>query len=295
MAIKFNKYVKSKKLNAKPMSKKARRITLIVFCVIYAVVLLGIIFVQTSKKSIDKSVETFCFDDYDVFSSTQELELNENCKNVQKKYGINVYISTCMGEKDYWGDIHATQWGTSFLAEHGLSQIDNLYIIILNCIKNGNIVVEYHFDIYKYGHAAKKLTESEADKIIWSNSGDEIVSKIDLSTETRVKALKQMTIDLGIAYSWIYTDNWGTIVIVTLLIGALIAFIVVKIIKSSYSKARDNQSYSFSANSNLNLTIKQDVYSHKHVTSVRISSSSSGGGGGHSSGGGGGSGHAGGR
>ena len=286
-----NKFLKIKPINRKKMGKKGRRATLIVVLAIYLIVLVALVIFQANRKSIDESVETFCYDDFDVFTSEQEAELNENCKYVQDKYGINVYISTC--ERVYGT---ATQWGTDFIYEHNMDYDENMVVIILNCQKINDLPYNYHFDIYTYGHAAKKITDSEINKLVWSSAGDDIVSTTDSSTETRVNGLKQLTIDSGVAYAWIYSDRWLIVIIITLVIGLIISLITVKSIKSSYSKKRDNNSFSYSANSNLNLTVKEDVYSHKYVTSVRISSSSSGGGGGgHSSGGGGGGGHRGGR
>lgn len=302
-----NKFIKTKPNSATVSKKKNKKAGIIIFSVIYILIFLIILIPNISNKGYtDKSVDAFVFDDFEVFSDSQESQINTNCKRVQQKYGVNVYISTCERKSyfssssgyyynyDYSSNYYATQIGTDFIWQHNFNYSDNLVIIILNCQKfNESERYDYHFDVYTFGSAASAISDSEVDKIIWSSAGDDIISS---NSEQATSGLISMTTDLGKAYAGILSYRWGIIILVTAIIGALIALGVTKGIKRSYSKKRDNESYSFSANTNLNLTVREDIFSHKNVTYVHIDrGSSSGGGGGHSSGGGGGGGHRGGR
>ena len=306
-----NKFVKTKNTNKKASNGKPNRIGLIILCTIYVFVMVAIIFSVSKRGYTDKSVDLFVYDDFEVFSEEQEMQLNNNCKAIQQKYGVNVYISTCERFCIYssWSsnsdtyyyysynmdNYYADKNGDNFRYDHNFDYDDNLVVIIINCHgKSETERDDYHFDIYTFGTAKNKITDSEADKIIWSKAGDEIVLA---STNEEVKsAVIKMTKDLGVAYSWILSYRWPVIFIITALVGALISWAVIAGVKKSYSKKRDNNSYSFSANSKLNLTVREDTFSHKNVTSVRIERNTpSVGGGFRSSGGGGGGGHRGGR
>lgn len=297
---------KTKVVSSKKVKNKQTKINvIIVLSLIYLAIIASIIIVATRKSPTNLSVEKFIFDDFEVFSSEQEQRINENCKLVQGKYGLNVYVSTCERKKfnnsiskydhyDFVDNYYATQDGSDFLREHNLSYSDNLAIIIINCQKRDSVTYDYHFDIYIFGHADKKISELESDKIIWSDFGDEILSS---DPDRATDAVLGMTKDIGVAYAGILSYHWLVIIIVALLIGALISIITTTLIKKSYSKTRESNNYSFTANTNVNLTVRDDKFSHKNVTFVIRSSSSGGSGshGGHSSGGGGGAGHRGGR
>ncbi len=280
------------------MSKKAKLIILSIVGVLFLLTV-GIILISNyGGKVAFANVQNYCFDDeaVNVFTAEQELQINQKCKQVQDKYGVDVYVATCrrIGAS-------ATLRGTDFLSEHGFNESDNLIVLIINARlttyqilgEPHEYISEYHFDLYAYGKCRGKITQSEVKKILYSNAGDNILEGGNLTYE----GTTEMVGLLGKAYHFIYNESWKTILIV----GAVVAFvgslITILVISGKYKKERYVSNYDFNANSKLNLEHSSDVFTHKSVTYVRINTDNGSGGLsiGGGSGGGGGSGHLGGR
>ena len=282
-----------KKVNKKRVAR------IIIFSIIFA--LIGVwVFVLAYSKPVENPETNFVYDDKELFSDTQEMNLNAQCEYVQDKYNVKVYVHTC----GQFG-LYAENDGEDFMNEHDLDYDESIVVVIINA---ANFEVFYGFDIYTFGPSANKISgnykSGEIHKILYCEGGDLILTDSSVLAE---QGLIEIIEKIGFAYAWILADlSWWIICGVSLLIGCIIAFIVIKVIRKSYLKERKVENYQFSTNTNLDLRIKEDTFIRKNVTFVRIERSHSTGSGGRSggfgggfsggrSGGGGGIGHRGGR
>lgn len=243
--------------------------------------------------SKDKDRTQFCYDYKGIFTDIQITSINNKCISAQDKYDLSIFVVTC--GRSISG--RAEMYGRDFIREISLSVDDDCAVIIINATDYNQ---NYHFDIYTFGTAENKISEKEIDKIIWSESGDLILT--DNSNYATQGACELVDL-VGFSYSWLLPKtSWKNICIGSCAISAIIALIVVISIRKSYTRKRKNQTYSIANNSKLALNVKTDNYLRSTTTSVRIRTNdgpSSGGGisfGGRSfGGGGGGAGHRGGR
>lgn len=254
----------------KRKANKKRVIRIVLFSVVFAAIAFWV-FSITYSKPIKNKETNFIYDEMNIFSESQEESLNNLCLSAQKTNKLKIYISTCerINEK-------ASKWGTDILKERKLSYDDNVVIIIINFEEEG---AEYFFDIYTYGKSATKITDDEYDIIMWSEGGDYIKLSTPISA---VIGLKDIIKQIRISYTWILTDtSWWLICGGSLIIGMIVAFIVIKAVKKSYSKQRKVENYEFNTNTKMDLRVRQDTFIRKNVTSViipKIEPSNSGGG-----------------
>ena len=274
------------KVSKPPMKKKSKIAVWIILGLFYSILMFAIVFTHYQKGVSDRNVNTFCYDEVNAFSAEEVAQIDQKCKAVQQKYGVNVYVATCLRQYN-----RATKIGTQFLSEHSLSKKDNLVVIIINMNQSSIGFENYHFDLYAYGDYYNRVSEGEVEKLLFSEAGDKMI----VGGSTTVEGTIEMTENFAIACTWIYTRSWTFVFVIAGVITLVISLITISVIKGKYKKDRYVQNFEFTTNSNLNLELKEDKYSHKTVTYVHIHRSSSGGSGGGFSGGGGGLGHLGGR
>ena len=269
----------------RPLAKAKKRA--IIFSVIYAAIMIPLLVSTFHISPIDKSVTQFCYDEVSVFSSQECISIDNQCASIQKKCNINVLVLTC----NRTSSGYASKNGETFIAEHGEYTLDtNFVIIIINSYEYADSRYDFHFDIYTFGDSAKKISDREIEKILYSDAGDEILEGHDVAG-----AAIKMVGYLGTAYAGIYSRAWLGVTIASMAIGSFVSMIVVLVIRSKYLKRKIEPNYSFQNNATLKMRVANDSYSHNSVTSVIIATSNGGGGGHFSSGGGGGGGHRGGR
>lgn len=233
----------------------------------------------------DKNRTQYCYDYKGLFSQAQLDDINEACRANSKKYMVTFLVATTnrTGSK-------ADMWGEDFLAQEGLSDKDDYILIIINARDVG---VDYHFDIYTYGNAARRLSDREIENAVWSIYADRILTSDSASAASGVVEMLPM---LGKSYDGIAL--WFNIVF-GLALGLAISGIVIACIKRHYSRKRKNETYPLDKYCRMNLTGHEDKFMHTYTSVVVINTNSGGGhGGGHSGGfggGGGGGGHRGGR
>lgn len=232
----------------------------------------------------DKGRAQFVYDGKDIFDEAQEAQIGEACQAATKKYNVTFLVATCnrTGTK-------ADQNGEQFLAANGLSEADDYIILILNA-KGQN--EDYHFDIYTFGNAYRRLSDEEIEDAVWSTYADRILTS---DSATAVSGIEGMLPMLGSSYDGI--PLWLNVVL-GIGIGLAVALGIVIAIAHSYSRKRKNETYPLDKYCNLTLKDREDTYMRSTTTVVVIRSDSGGGGhsgSGFSSGGGGGGGHRGGR
>ena len=228
----------------------------------------------------DKSRTTYCYDYKGIFNDYQTEQINEACQKATKKYNVTFLVATT-GRTGKTADLV----GDGFLSREGLSDEDDYVVIIINA---KGLNEDYHFDIYTYGRAARRISDDEIDTTLYSIYGDYILSDNSGTAADGVVGLIDKLDGIPL---------WGNIVI-GLIIGLVVAGIVAGGISKGYGRKRKNETYPLDKYCKLSLREHEDKFS-RSVTTVTIINNNSGGGsrggGGHSSGGGFGGGHRGGR
>lgn len=271
-----------------PKSKKVFITLGIIYFTFMAIIFISCNIGHSSNEYIE-NYSNYCIDYENFFTQSEIDKINDNCKKIAKKKKIAIFVSTTSRNYNL-----AEMNGIDFCRENQISSTETIVVVILN--KNNRENSTFHFDIYTYGKADSKITNNEIDAILYSEAGDVIVSST--SGSEIVESINKVVKDCGTAFSFILPKSgWLLPCIISMIISVIVSITVVSSIKKSYSRKRENQTYSFSSNSKLELLDKSDKYIRQITTSVIISDNSSGhhGGGGHSSGGGGGGGHRGGR
>ena len=318
----FSKKKNTGKNKKKKLSKlEISAIVILVANVLAWLILAGVHLIPNcyGPRTNTNNVEQLCFDDFHLFTEADAIRINTACKNVQKKYGVNVYVATCERINKYGeGEDKAKIWGVDFLEAHGLSQNDDLLLIILNA-SSSNVLYDtsensysyngrksYHFDLYYYGICSQKVSKLEVQTILYSKAGDDILKGDSTSADGVCSMVKK--------YAFAYKFVYPSVVIVGFAmtgaiigLGALVALFIFTLrkCKEVYGHIGDEFNSEILCDHNLRLKVKTDTYSHSttdsHYSPIfpESSSSSSGGSSGSSSSssssGGGGSGWAGGR
>ena len=215
--------------------------------------------------------------DYNGLFEAQYDDINDACAQATKRYHVTFLVATCLRE-----GTRATLNGEQLLRQLGLSDEDDYVVIIVNARGYGD---DYHFDIYTYGSAVRRLSDDDIDEAVYSIYADRILTS---SSATAASGICEMLPMLGKGY-----DNiplWLNIVIGVAL-GLLISGIIVRNIRRGYGLRRKNETYPLDKYCTMSLTGRDDTYLRSHTTVTVIDSGNGGrGGGGHISGGGGGGG-----
>jgi len=243
----------------------------------------GLMIVYFYVGGTKTKISNYCYDYKGLFNEEQIADINQTCSKIHTKKDVAVIVVTC-DRKNSTAEYN----GVEFCERENLDPTDNFVVIIINAqTKNNEELIfrdEYHFDIYTFGDSAWQISDNEINKILYSEGGDKILYSNPIDAYEGVTSLAKLT---GTAYTGIMPSklSWPVIVGIAAGVGLIVAIIVTVCIKKSYSRKRENQTFSISSNTNLNLIGRQDRYVNSHTTSVVIRSSSSGYSGGSRSGG----------
>jgi len=254
------------------------------FLLLSLIVLLLVCALSLSACVADKSRTTYCYDYKGLFSPAEIEQIDAACSEATAKYGVTLLVATTDRKSG-----RAAMNGLELLAREGLSSDDDYIVLIINAEAYGK---DYHFDLYKYGRAVRRFSDSEAETAVWSIYADRILTS---DSATATSGVVEMMPMIGRAYDGI--PLWGNVVI-GLVIGLVVAGIIVARISRGYGRKRKNVIYPLDKYCQMALKEDEDKFQRSVTTFVVVNSGSSGGGhsgGGHSSGGGGGGGHCGGR
>ena len=214
---------------------------------------------------------TGVIDASELLNELEEQEINEALAKASEEMGIPIcaYVFEYVGRE---------VWGEDYLAARGLSEDDDLVLMIVTVRR-----FEINYDLYTYGDAYFKINEKEVDYILDDNDvyynikGGKIADGL-----CAYAALASQ------AYSGRLGVSWVLILIVALIIGGIVAGIGVKSISDSYKRKNPSTSYPLDRFAKLELTHESDREIGKFVTTTIVSSGGRGGHGGSRSGGGGG-------
>lgn len=214
---------------------------------------------------------TGVIDASELLNELEEQEINEALAKASEEMGIPIcaYVFEYVGRE---------VWGEDYLAARGLSENDDLILMIVTVRR-----FEINYDLYTYGDAYFKINEKEVDYILDDN--DVYYNIKDGRIAEGLCAYAALASE---AYVGRLGVSWVLILIVALVIGAIAGFISVKSISASYKRKNPSQSYPLDRFAKLELTHESDREIGKFVTTTIVSTGGRGGHGGSRSGGGGG-------
>ncbi len=241
----------------------------IVFTVFLLIITLSSFSLTVSAYS-DKAV----YDRAGLFTENEIEQLEKCAYELFKDVDCDIYIVT-----DHNAYNRVTYFGDDFRNEYGIT--GNSVILIITANGNNN------YDIYTYGEAYSKLSDSDIDNILDdSDVYDNIKSE---NYFEGAMAFIEVTFDE-------YTLSFGELMAIALVISAVVTVIFFCCVYYSYNKKLRSEKYPLNRYANLDLKEQSDLFAERFVTKRRIPRSNSGGrASGGRSGGGGGGGHRGGR
>ena len=219
-----------------------------------------------SATATDKK---YVYDNEGLFTDAQYNELERMAAELASSGNAEFYLVT-VNQSYYEGE-----W---FCENHGISMQNNVVLLVVNSYE----VTELCYDIYTYGDAWSKITDTEIDRIVYHKEIYDNL-KANKAYEGSAAYFKYA----GIAYNGHLAAPVSKIIIISLIVGAVVALIVCISIYISYKTKQKSVKYPLNRYASLELSEQRDAFVGKSVTRTRIQSSSGGGGrGGSRSGGG---------
>ena len=217
----------------------------------------------------------FIYDNAGIFTADEINKLNQKANEMfaQGQGKVEFYITTV--KLPYYE-------GETFCISHGLSTNSNIVLLVINAFSAD----ELYYDIYTYGDAWNKISDTEIDRIIYN---DQVYGNLKSNIAFGgAMAYLELT---EIAYFRHLAASPLKIVIISTCISTVIAFVVCACVYYSYKKKQKSTNYPLDRFAKLNLTESQDIFLGHHISKTKIQSSSSSSGGRGGSGRGGGGGH----
>lgn len=225
----------------------------------------------TVMNSTSAELDGIVCDKAGVFTASEVKRINDAAEKAFSKLGTDIYIVTAP-TTSYWGD--------HFRADFNISSDCIILIISDNYAKN--------YNMYTYGNANRKISDSEFNKIVDASSvynniksgkyADGAVAFIELSAKE-------------------YKTDWAAVITLGIVIGGITAIVVWFSVFFYYKRKMHSEKYPLSRYAQLDLKVKTDTFAGSFITTRVINHNTGGRGssGGFRGGGGGGGGHRGGR
>ncbi len=259
------------------MIKHTKRLTSLFCALVITVFSCTAVFADTEKLR----------DDTDLFTSEEEIEINEKIQSVIDATGWDMFIFTNFNGVDGYD---MEDYCNDYYDEHGYGE-DGISLTIDMCSREMYIItrgeVMYYFN--------DERTDSILDNVQYELASEDYVGAADTFISETLDYYYQGKPEDGsfsnvkinekkdhpVTYALIH---YG---IISLVIGVGIGFLVVFLINRRYKNNGRENTYDLGSNSRVKLTNSQDTFLTKSISVHTIqSSSSSSSGGGHSSGGG---------
>ena len=241
--------------------------------------LIAVLLIASSIALCVSAVEAdnkYVYDNAGLFTDAQRNELERIAAELAADSDAEFYLVT-VNQPYYEGE-----W---FLEDNRISDDNNVVLLVVNSYE----VTELCYDIYTYGDAWSKITDTEIDRIVYHK---EIYD--NLKSNKAYEGSAAYFKYAGIAYEGHLAAPISKIITISLVVGAVIALIVCVSVFISYKTKQKSVKYPLNRYARLELTEERDAFLGKSVTRTRIQSSSGGSGGSRSGGGsgrGGGGGH----
>ncbi len=220
------------------------------------------------------------YDRAGLFTGSEIYELEARADELFGGIDCNIYIVTD-DSQDYIyidRDKYVPYWGDDFIEEYGIT--GNSIILIITANQNNN------YDIYTYGEAESKLSESDIYSIL---DDDGVYDNIKSENYFEgAMAFIEVTFDE-------YTLSFGELMAIALVIAFVVTVILFVCVYVSYNKKTCSEKYPLNRYATLDLKEQTDTFAGRFVTHRHIPRSNGGSGRAGGGGRGGGGGHRGGR
>ena len=241
---------------------------------IVALLIVSVLLLMSMMTLVGATIEDkYVYDNESLFTPEQYKALNDMAKELSKSGDVSFYLVT-VNYSYYEGE-----W---FCRDNGISTSDNVVLLVINTYE----ITELCYDIYTYGDAWHKISDTEINRIVYHKEIYDNL-KANAAYEGSVAYFKYA----GKAYNGHLSAPISKIIAVSLIIGAACAFISCLFVFISYKTKQKSTKYPLNRYADLSLTEHHDMFLGKSVTRTRVQSSSSGGRSGGGSGRGGGGGH----
>lgn len=234
------------------------------------IVCLALVFSIICSANTDDSVERLS-DKNNYISSAESAELERKLQSAEEKTGVafRVYVykySSSVGYVDMYS--YEREMGESF---------ENLVLLVVS-YEYGT----YYYELFTKGIADTEISDKEANKILDNdNVYDNIKAGMLYEGISAFVELSEKAVTGNLR------NSFKSVLIPSLVISILVAVGVVVFVVLRYRKKLHSVSYPLEKYATLDLSIANDNFIHKTVTSVRVNSSNdSSRGGGRISGGG---------
>ncbi len=243
-----------------------KRISLIILCVIL------LAFASISAAASSQLSMPRVYDEDGLLTSTETAELTEKLDTISTKYNCDVVVVTVetlgyLTPAEYSEELYDT-------LSYGLGETDSC-VMLLVCIE------ERDFDLASYGDAKSIFTSFERDVMVENFkpylSDNDFYGAFTAYAEDCESILYDYY-TVGFEFSWVFLSA---------VVGVVIAFIAVLIMKSQLKSVRfQHAAHNYLKNGSLNLTTSRDIFLYSTIsrTPKPKDTSSSSGGGSHSSG-----------
>ncbi len=242
----------------------------------FALLFITLLTVSAFSLTVNADSHQSVYDRAGLFTKDEISALEERANKLFSELEYDIYIVT---DKPGISYPSVTYVGDDFIYEYEIT--GNSIILIINANMYNN------YDLYTYGKAYSKLSDSECDNIL-DDSGvyDNIKSG---NYFDGAMAFIEVTYDE-------ITLSVGELTAIAVIIALIISVIFFVCVFSSYHKKLRSEKYPLERYASLELKEQKDIFTGRFVTKRIIPRSNSGGrSGGGRSGGGGGGGHRGGR
>ena len=192
-----------------------------------------------------------------LLTDAERRSVNAAAEQAFNETGARIYIITV--HQDYYD-------GEIFCREYGLSESDPIIILIVNTIET-----PVALDLITFGDSYSKISDKEAKRIY---RRDEIRGNMNQAKYYEgalgfVKCARK-------AYSGHLAASTGKIITISLLLGASVAFITCFCVCAHYKKKQKSANYPLEHYTNMELTVREDVFLGSHVSRTLIDTGSSG-------------------
>ncbi len=246
------------------------------------VCLLAMLWLLPTAGAASADTAAKVYDPTDLIPADVEQALSDHLIALEQEHGVALYMATYEA-KNYRDDFTGTEYCHTI---HNLNGTDAVLLIVTYDHSDGI----YYYDLYTYGKANQRLTNTEVDYILDHDS------VYDNLKGGRLAAGAEAFFDLSAkGYTGRVGVSMAIIIAVCAVISLIIALIVCGSVVSAYRRKHPSVEYPLDRYATLNLTSHEDRFLHKSVTRVHVPRNNGSGGRGGGSRHGGGGGHRGGR
>ena len=237
--------------------------------VIVAIAVLALLALTLASCSGGVENDVCVYDNANIISDADEKMINDAAKNATNGRFIVATHNADNGEKLY---------GETVLADLGYSKDENAVIFVIT-LRNST----YYCDIYTYGAASRRISDSEVDEILLWNEGVIAGIKSGRFGEALSECIERSNRAIELP--------WVVIIVIAVVVGGIGGGIAAGTVAAKYKMKLRPTNYPLDKYAKMELTDSDDEFINSRVSVQYISNGGGGSRGGGGGGYGGGSGH----